>query len=141
MRGFWKTSVGLVLLLCITHVWAADLVMIVNKTNTNPIDRVLVISIYTGNTRYWPDDSGPIFAVDQGEHSVIRAEFYTRILGKSVATMKVLWAQNIFSGRALPPKVADPDAEVKRLIAGNRNAIGYIRAVSADDTVRVIEIR
>ena len=69
------------------------------------------------------------------------AEFYTRILGKSVTTMKVLWAQNIFSGRALPPKVADPDAEVKRLIAGNRNAIGYIRAVSVDDTVRVIEIR
>ena len=62
------------------------------------------------------------------------------VVGLSVMLLIVgaLWAQNIFAGKGLPPKVATPGAEMKRLVATNRNAIGYIRASEVDDTVKVL---
>lgn len=115
---------------------ADDVVVIVNKGNTNPIDHALVIKIYTGATRGWPDGT-PIFALDQDDDSPIRADFYANVLGKSRAIVKAIWAQNIFAGKGLPPKIANPDAEMKKLVSSNKSSIGYIRASSVDDSVKV----
>ena len=52
--------------------------------------------------------------------------------------MKIIWAKNTFTGRALPPKVIDGDDAVKKAVAGNKDAIGYIGKSSADGTVKVI---
>ena len=59
-------------------------------------------------------------------------------MGKSLGNMKSLWAQNVFAGKAVPPKVLPSDDEVKKTVAANKNAIGYIKASAADDTVKVI---
>ena len=117
--------------------WASDVVVIVNKDNSNTVNKALVIKIYTGEAKNWPD-GGPVFALDQAEASPIRANFNSSVLGKSSGNMKALWAQNIFSGKGLPPKVVDPDVEVKRVVSTNKNAIGYIKASSADDSVKVV---
>jgi ABC-type phosphate transport system substrate-binding protein len=60
------------------------------------------------------------------------------VLGKTVGNVKAIWAQLVFSGRALPPKQAASDDEVKKLVAGNKNAIGYIKASSVDDSVKAV---
>ena len=52
--------------------------------------------------------------------------------------MKAVWARVIFTGKGLPPKVFDPDAEVKKVVSSNKNAIGYIRASSVDSSVKVV---
>ena len=117
--------------------WAADVVVIVNKDNANAVDKAFVVKVYTGDAKFWPD-GGPIFSIDQGDDSPIRADFNKSVLGKSSANMKALWAQNIFAGKGLPPKVVDPDAEVKKVVSTNKNAIGYIKASSVDDTVKVV---
>ena len=117
--------------------WAADVVVIVNKANANTVDKALVVKIYTGEAKRWPD-GGPIVSLDQGDDNPIRADFYSSVLGKSNSNMKALWAQHIFAGKGLPPKVVDPDAEVKKVVSTNKNAIGYIKATSVDDTVKVV---
>ena len=117
--------------------WAADVVVIVNKANANAVDKALVVKIYTGEAKNWPD-GGPVFPLDQGDDSPIRADFNRSVLGKSSGNMKALWAQNIFSGKGLPPKVVNPDAEVKKIVSANKNAIGYIKSSSVDDTVKVV---
>jgi len=117
--------------------WAANVVVIVNKANANTVDKAFVVKVYTGEAKNWPD-GGPVFALDQGEDNPIRADFNSSVLGKSSGNMKALWAQNIFAGKGLPPKVVDPDADVKKIIRTNKNAIGYIRAASVDDTVKVV---
>ena len=117
--------------------WAADVVVIVNKANVNAVDKALVVKIYTGQTKNWPD-GGPVFPIDQGEDNPIRADFNQSILGKSNGNMKALWAQNIFAGKGLPPKIVDPDAEVKKIVNTNKNAIGYIRSSSVDDSIKVV---
>ena len=116
---------------------AGDIVVIIHKDNPHNVDKNYVISIYTGRTKGWPDGS-PVFPLDQSESSATRAAFYASVLGRSVANVQALWAQNIFSGKGLPPKVATLDAEMKRIVSTNRNAIGYIRASEVDDTVKVL---
>lgn len=116
---------------------AEDLVVIVNKANANAVDKAFVVKVYMGQTKNWPDGE-PVFALDQNERNPIRADFNSNILGKSNGNMKALWAQNIFSGKGLPPKVVDPDTEVKKIVSTNKNAIGYIKASNSDDTVKVV---
>ena len=116
---------------------ADDLVVIVHKDNPHIVDRAYVARIYTGATKGWPDGS-PVFPLDQTDNSEIREQFYVTIVGRSLATMRAVWAQNIFSGKGLPPKIAAPDAEMRRIVASNLHAIGYIRASAVDDCVNVI---
>lgn len=117
--------------------WAADVVVIVNKANTSAVDKAFIMKVYTGEAKNWPD-GGPVFAIDNAEDSPVRADFISSVLGKSSGNMKALWAQNIFSGKGLPPKVVESDTEVKKVVSTNKNAIGYIKASSVDDTVKVI---
>lgn len=118
---------------------AADdpVVVIAHKDNPHAVDRAFVAAIYTGRTKGWPDGS-PVFTLDQGEASDARDDFYRLFVGRSVANIQALWAQNIFAGKALPPKVATPGSEMRRIVANNRHAIGYVRASEVDATVRVL---
>jgi len=114
-----------------------EVVVIVNRDNPHAIDRATLVAIYTGRVKGWADGS-PVFPLDQPQSNALRETFYTQVIGRSVANIQAIWAQNIFAGKGLPPKVATPDGQMKHLVATNRNAIGYIRASEIDDTVRVV---
>ena len=116
---------------------ADEVVVIVNKNNTNIVDQQYIARLYTGMIKGWPDGS-PAFPVDQMEGSEARAAFYATVVGKSQSTMRAIWQQNIFSGNGLPPRIASPDAAMKVMVATNRNAIGYILASQLDASVKVI---
>jgi len=56
--------------------------------------------------------------------SAARDEFYLKLAGKSPAQMKAHWSKIIFTGRGQPPRQAGSNAEAKKAIADNPNAIG-----------------
>jgi ABC-type phosphate transport system substrate-binding protein len=116
---------------------ASDVVVIVNKGNDNQVDRAFVVKVYTGEAKTW-GNGGAITALDLPEDSPVRVSFTSRVLGKSVSSMKSLWTEYVFSGKATPPKQLGSDEEVKKLVGSNKNAIGYIRASSLDDTVKAV---
>jgi ABC-type phosphate transport system substrate-binding protein len=118
--------------------YSDNLVVIVNRDNPNTVDLAYINKIYSGSLKAWPDGS-PVFALDHSEESDLRAQFSTQVLNRSVANMRAIWSQNIFTGKGLPPKVVSLDTEMKRLVATNRNAIGYIRTSQLDGSVKVIE--
>ena len=120
-----------------TTAYAEDVVIIAHIDNPNVVDRQYVARLYTGAVKGWPDGS-PAFPVDQIEGSESRAMFYAKVVGKSQSTVRALWQQIIFSGNGLPPKIVSPDSAMKRLVATNRNAIGYILASQVDASVKVI---
>jgi ABC-type phosphate transport system substrate-binding protein len=117
--------------------FAGGIVVIVNKANDNAIDKALVAKIYQGDSRTWPN-GGSIAALDLPEDNSSRSDFDAAIVGKGQGALKSLWAQNVFTGKALPPKTAASDEDVKKAVAANKNAIGYIQSGSADDTVKVV---
>jgi ABC-type phosphate transport system substrate-binding protein len=136
-RTFLACSVALVLAASLSEVWADEVVVVVNKDNPNPVDIAYIVKIYSGALRAWPDGS-PVTALDQPEDAEIRSQFSQKVLNRSVANMRAVWSQNVFTGKGLPPRVVAPDAEVKRLISSNRNAVGYILASQVDASVKVV---
>lgn len=116
---------------------ADPIIVIVNKDNPNPVDKAFVVHVYTGAVKGWEDGS-PVFALDQPEDSEARDLFAAQVLGKTRAQLKAIWSQNIFTGKGLPPRVVNLDGEMKRIVASNRHAIGYIRASQLDDSVRAV---
>lgn len=118
-------------------VHAEDIVVIMNKDNPNAVGAEFVTRLYTGAIKGWPDGHAAV-AYDQPEDAEAREIFCTSILRRSSANLRAVWSQNIFTGKGLPPKIAGQDAAVKAAVAGNRYAIGYIRASQVDDTVKVV---
>lgn len=116
---------------------ADEVVVIVHKDNPNPVSPDLVMRIYTGAIKGWPDGN-PVMAFDQAEDAQARELFCSLVLRRSPANIKAIWSQNIFTGKGLPPKIAAPDAAMKRAVATNRNAIGYILSSQLDDSVKAI---
>ena len=127
------------LLACVASslAFADGIVVIANKANANPIDKALVAKIYMGESRTWAA-GGSIVAYDLPEDNLLREDFDGAIVGKSETSLKALWSQNVFSGKALPPKTAASDDEVKKAVAANKNAIGYIQSRNVDDSVKVV---
>lgn len=117
----------------------AEVVVILHPQNTYPVDRAFVQRLYTGVLRAWPDGS-PAFALDLPEEHATRAAFSQQWLVRSVANVRTLWAQNVFTGKGLPPRTTSMETEMKRLVATNRNAIGYMSGSLVDDSVRVIRL-
>jgi ABC-type phosphate transport system substrate-binding protein len=115
---------------------SADFVVIVNKANTVAVDKTVVAKIYQGELKSWPDGT-PAAPIDLPEDSPSRAAFSNDVVGKTVANLKALWAQMIFSGKALPPKVVAGDDDVKKAVSAAKGGVGYIKASAVDDTVKV----
>ncbi|MFN7642075.1 MAG: hypothetical protein ACK5PW_03135 [Burkholderiales bacterium] len=116
---------------------ANDVVVIGNKDNAGAVDKAFIAKAFTGEARSWPD-GGAVTLYDQGDDNPTRTAFYATFVGRSAAQVKAAWAQLVFSGKATPPKVVDGDAEVKKAVAANKLAVGYIKPSSVDDTVKVL---
>ena len=115
--------------------FADGIVVIVNKANDGVVDKAFVSKIYRGEARTWPDGGG-VTAYDLPEDNLLREDFDGTFVGKSEKALLALWSQNALTGKALPPKVATSDEDVKKAVAANKHAIGYIQARNLDDTVK-----
>jgi ABC-type phosphate transport system substrate-binding protein len=113
------------------------LVVVSSKSAVTSLSPSQVADIFLGKSSRFPDGSQAV-PVDQPEDSPARDRFYAQYTGKSAAQVKAHWSKIIFTGRGQPPVQAGSDAEVKKMLAQNPAAIGYIDPASVDDTVRVL---
>jgi ABC-type phosphate transport system substrate-binding protein len=134
---WWLTILVAFMQMLPSQVVAEDIVVVVNKDNANNIDLAYVVKIYSGVVRSWPDGSA-VAAIDYPEDSNARIQFSTKVLNRSVANMRAIWSQNIFSGKGMPPKVVLTDEDVKRIIVSNKYSIAYIPASQVDGNMKVI---
>ncbi|HUP30565.1 MAG TPA: phosphate ABC transporter substrate-binding protein [Usitatibacter sp.] len=96
-----------------------------------------VADIFLGKTSRFPDGSQAV-PIDLVEDSPARDRFYAQYAGKSPAQVKAHWSKIIFTGRGQPPRQANSPSEVKKIIADNPNAIGYIDQSQVDNSLRVL---
>jgi ABC-type phosphate transport system substrate-binding protein len=115
---------------------AGDMVVIVNPANPVVLSKSLVVSYYLGESRSW-SGGVPIKLLELSPDNPMRAAFDKDVLGKSTQQLKDIWSQNSLSGKAIPPRDLTSDEEVKKAVSASKIAIGYIKASSVDDTVRV----
>jgi hypothetical protein len=92
---------------------------------------------FLGKVSRFPNGAQAV-PIDQQEGSPARDEFYASYAGKSPAQMKSHWSKIIFTGRGQPPKTVSNNVEVRKLIAADSQAIGYIERSALDSTVKMV---
>ena len=115
----------------------AAVVVIVHPDNPNTLDENQVRKIFLGKSRAFPDGM-EVLPIDQDVNDPSRAVFVKQILKKDEGNLNSYWARMLFSSKGKPPKVINNPAEMKKLIASNKNAIGYIDASEVDSSVKVV---
>ncbi len=112
--------------------YSADLVVIGNLS-ASPLTKNQVADIFLGKDQAHAP-------VDLDDSSPLRAEFYKKATGREPAQVKAAWSRLVFSGRAQSPKeVADLSA-VKKAVAADPRAVGYIEKSAVDASVKVLSI-
>jgi ABC-type phosphate transport system substrate-binding protein len=116
----------------------ADVVIVVSsKSTVTALSKGQVIDIFLAKSVRFPSGS-PAVPIDQIEGAAARNEFYMNFSGKSAAQIKAYWSKIIFTGRGQPPKAVSSGEEIKKLLAQNPSAIGYIDRSLVDDSVKIL---
>jgi ABC-type phosphate transport system substrate-binding protein len=95
-----------------------------------------VARIFLKKERFW-DDGSTIIPLNREAGSPIREVFSRRVFHLSSAALAQYWDQQYFLGTFPPATLASNEA-VKRYIASEPNAIGYIDPSTADPSVRIV---
>jgi len=125
--------------LCIGSAGAfAQVAVVVNpKSPLATMTADQVSGIFLGKSNTLPS-GGTAAPTDLPESAATRDLFYTKVTGKSAAQVKAAWSRLVFSGKATPPKELASSAEVKKFVASNPDAIGYIEKSAVDGSVKVV---
>lgn len=118
--------------------FASEVVAVVSaRSPITALSSEQVADIFLGKTNRFPDGSQAV-PIDQDEDSPAREQFYAQYTGKSPAQVKAHWSKIIFTGRGQPPRPLGGGSQVRRAIADNPRAIGYLEATQVDSSVRVL---
>ncbi|MFK3738100.1 hypothetical protein [Massilia sp. TN1-12] len=110
----------------------AEVVVIVNpKASESSMSKDQVAQFFLGK-------SSAMAPVDQPESAAIRTEFYKKVTDKDASQVKSLWSKLVFTGKATMPKEAADSAAVKKMVAADPKAIGYIEKSALDGSVKAV---
>lgn len=116
---------------------AAEVAVVVNpKAGVDSLSQEQVANLFLGKATSFPS-GGAATPVEQTD-GVTRNEFSTKVLKKDAAGVKAHWAKMQFTGKGTPPKEVGGSGDVKKFVAGNPNAIGYIDKGAVDGSVKVV---
>ncbi len=127
-------------LMTLAQAASAQVAVIVNpKSPMASMTPEQVAAVFLGKSNTLP--SGATAApADLPESAAVREQFYSKAAGKTGAQVKATWARLTFSGKATPPKELTTASDVKKFVANNPDAIGYIEKSAVDSTVKVVLI-
>ncbi|WP_291318030.1 hypothetical protein [Desulfuromonas sp.] len=118
----------------------ADYVVITHQENpVSTISAQDAKNIFLGKRTTWPD--GQSITVFVQEQTAANESFTRGVVKKTPQQFFTYWRKALFSGTGTPPKSLPDDQTMKRFVASNPLAIGYILPESLDETVKSLEIR
>lgn len=122
--------------LAFTSLAHADVVVVVSaKSSVAALSKDQVADLYLGKSQELGGGSAALFDLPDG---ATKDAFYDKATGRSLSQIKATWSKLLFNGKGLPPKEAASPAELKKAIAGNPNAVGYLDSSAVDGSVKVV---
>ena len=115
---------------------AGDLAVIVHADRDVELTRAEVVQIYLKRRRFWGNGEA-IIPVNRDSVSEARESFVRQVFGASANRLEAYWNRQYFLG-VLPPATLASDEAVKRFVASERLAIGYVAPGLVDASVRVV---
>jgi ABC-type phosphate transport system substrate-binding protein len=132
-----KTSTQIFAILLAGFVQAGDIAVVVNpKAGVDSLSPDQISNLFLGKINSFPNGAAAT-PVDQSDGAV-RDEFNSKALKKDSSGLESYWAKMQFTGKGQPPKEVGGSADVKKAVAGNPNAIGYIEKSAVDSSVKVV---
>jgi hypothetical protein len=110
---------------------AADIVVVVVGADAPAPTKEQIVNVYLGR------DPG-FKPLDLPESNPLRQVFYKKVTGRDAAQVKTVWSRIVFTGQGKAPKEVADAAAVKKAVATDRKAIGYILKSEVDPTVQVV---
>jgi hypothetical protein len=95
-----------------------------------------VAQIYLRRKRFW-DDGSIIVPLNLPSQAPLRLHFSQRVLNQTEPRLADYWNRLYFDG-ILPPATLASTEAVRRYVASDPNAIGYVPVSEVDGSVRVI---
>jgi ABC-type phosphate transport system substrate-binding protein len=131
MKAIVKTAIGAAVLALALPAMAEVVVVVNPKAAESSMSKDQVAQFFLGK-------SSAMTPVDQPESAPIRGEFYKKVTDKDASQVKSLWSKLVFTGKATMPKEVGDSAAVKKAVASDPKAIGYIEKSAVDASVKVI---
>ena len=131
MKAMIKATLGAAVLALALPAMAEVVVVVNPKAAESSMTKEQVAQFFLGK-------SSSMTPVDQPESAAIRGEFYKKVTDKDASQVKSLWSKLVFTGKATMPKEVGDSAAVKKAVASDPKAIGYIEKSAVDASVKVI---
>jgi hypothetical protein len=109
---------------------ANDVVVVMAAGATAPT-KDQVVNVYLGR-------SNELKPLDLPDSNPARQLFYKKVTDRDAAQVKAVWSRITFTGQGKPPKELADATAVKKAVAADPKAIGYIPKSDVDSTVKVI---
>jgi ABC-type phosphate transport system substrate-binding protein len=136
--------VGLLVLVGLSSSTAAEdkrFKIIVNPKNpVASIERDTLRNAFLKKKLRWSSGE-TIRPIDLSSKFTVREIFTRGVLKKTPAQLKTYWAQQIFSGKGVPPPEVDASNDVVRYVLSNPGAVGYVPADVDVHGAKVIEVK
>lgn len=108
----------------------ADIAVVVNPANAG-LTKDQLTNIYLGR-------SFEFKPLDMPEGNATRDQFYKKLTDRDPPQIKAVWARVVFTGKGQAPLML-PDSElIKKAVATDPKAVGYIDKAAVDSTVKVV---
>ena len=117
--------------LCITAINASAQTVVIVSPNSAVISKDQLANIYLGR-------SNELNPFDLTEGSPLRDGFYKSATSRGPAQIKATWARIMFTGRGSPPREVSDAAAMKKAVASDPKAIGYIDKAALDSSVKAV---
>lgn len=136
-RNCWTLPLSLAVSMYAASVYADVVVVVSARSAVTRLTAEQVTRIFLGKTDAFPN-GGNAVPIDQAEGNITRDEFYSKVANKNSSQVTAYWARVIFTGDGYPPKLLEGNVAVRKAVADNPNAIGYIDKSAVNSSVRVI---
>jgi hypothetical protein len=110
---------------------AADELVVIANPAAGAISKGEIVDVYLAR-------SSALTPLDQPESSAIYTHFYKKAIGRDGVQIKALWSRILFTGRGMPPKQLVDSEAIKKAVAANPRAIGYIQKSALDGSVKAV---
>lgn len=131
-RNVTRWTIPFLLLLSPVGLHAEVAVVAGAKSSAASLTKDQVADIFLGR------GGAAMVPTDQPESNPLREEFYSKVVGKSAAQAKAHWSKLAFTGKGTPPKEGQNSAEIKKMLAGDPQLVGYIEKSAVDGNVKVL---
>lgn len=142
MKHLIAKLIGSLVMICIASIGMttsafAGNVVIVHPKNDAEISAKDLQRLYLAKKKKFSNGAA-VIPLNHKDDVAIRVAFDQEMTGKSPSQMKSYWAKLVFTGKEVPFKQVENDAEMIELVSKNESAIGYVNESSITSSVKVI---